>query len=186
MIGRRRKRPSAARGLAAGLIGGVVASWVMECFQDGLAKLSHKEQKGPEASQEQRPRAANAGAAEASEPATVKLAVAVAEDVFQRPLAPATKPAAGAAVHYAFGTLVGGAYGLAAERLPLARRGAGSLFGSGLWLASDEIAVPAFGLAGPPQAYPFKVHASALAAHVVYGATLEVVRRALRGGFLAS
>ncbi len=53
-------------------------------------------------------------------------------------------------------------------------------FGAALWLGADEVAVPLFGLSGPPFAYPASTHASALAAHLVYGATADLVRRAVR------
>ena len=56
---------------------------------------------------------------------------------------------------------------------------AGIPFGAALWLAADEIGVPAAGLAKGPAEYPVSKHASALAAHLVYGATTELVRRGL-------
>ena len=88
-------------------------------------------------------------------------------------------------VHYAFGTLMGGLYGMAAEEWRPARWGEGTLFGTVLWFGSDEIAVPALKLAKPPQQYALKVHAGALASHLVYGFTTEMVRRALRAGVLS-
>jgi hypothetical protein len=42
------------------------------------------------------------------------------------------------------------------------------------------------GLAKKPQEYPVSVHASALAAHLAYGATTEFVRRSLRRGYLSA
>jgi putative membrane protein len=125
-------------------------------------------------------------AAESAEPATVKAATAVSERVFHRPLAPGQKPAAGNAVHYAYGTLVGGLYGMAAEHWEPLRAGAGNLFGTVLWAVSDEAAVPALGLAKGPRAYPLSVHAKALASHLVYGTGTELIRRSLRKTVLSS
>jgi putative membrane protein len=56
---------------------------------------------------------------------------------------------------------------------------AGIPFGAAVWLVADEVGVPAAGLANGPAEYPLSTHASALAAHVVYGATTELVRRNL-------
>jgi uncharacterized membrane protein YagU involved in acid resistance len=53
-------------------------------------------------------------------------------------------------------------------------------FGAAVWLGADEVAVPAFGLSKAPMEYPASTHASALAAHLVYGLTVDVVRRAVR------
>lgn len=180
-----RRRRSAAKGLAAGLIGGLAASWVMNRFQDGMAKLgknrSEAEGQAHSGAQGQTAGQTQAGAeGESSEPATRVVATAIAEKVFHHELQPAERPRAETAVHYGYGALAGGAYGVAAEYWPQVRAGAGSLSGAGLWLASDEIGLTMLGLAKPPKAYPAKVHASALAAHVVYGVSLELSRRALR------
>ena len=55
--------------------------------------------------------------------------------------------------------------------------GAGTLFGTALWIGADEVAVPGSGPdepAGPP---PPPMHAAAWSVHLVYG---EVGRRILR------
>ena len=171
--------------LAAGLIAGLAASWVMNRFQDGLAKLGARLEgtpwsasRGGSGGGSSRASAAG-GNPESSEPATRLVAAAVAERVLHRELRPRERPAAETAVHYGYGTLVGGLYGMGAARWQAARAGSGSLFGAGLWLLSDEMALPALGIAKPVQAYPAKVHAGALAAHVVYGVSLEAIRRAV-------
>ena len=83
-------------------------------------------------------------------------------------------------MHYAFGCASGALYGSAVELSPRFSKGFGLTLGSTLWLAADEIAVPAFGLSRPALDYPLSSHLSALAAHTVYGVTTELVRRALR------
>jgi uncharacterized membrane protein YagU involved in acid resistance len=87
---------------------------------------------------------------------------------------------AGPAVHYAYGTLVGGLYGAVAEVWPLAGAGFGAMYGMTLWLLGDEAAVPAFRLGPLPTDIPARKHADYLATHIVYGVTLDLVRRVAR------
>jgi putative membrane protein len=155
------------KGLAAGLIGGLVASWTMNRFQSLLGKLSSSE----EGSQ---------GKSEEKEPATVKAAEAISEGVFDHELTKEEKRVAGPAVHYAFGSLNGAVYGAMAEVVPETTVGAGLPFGALLWLGADEIAVPLVGLSKSPLEHPLSTHAYALASHLVYGLTTDVVRRAVR------
>lgn len=48
-------------------------------------------------------------------------------------------------------------------------------YGALLWLGSDELLLWALGIAGKPTTYPFSVHVSALAAHLVYGSVLGMM-----------
>jgi uncharacterized membrane protein YagU involved in acid resistance len=83
------------------------------------------------------------------------------------------KDLGGEIVHYAFGALWGGVYGLVAGTFPRARTAlGGAAFGALVWAVSDHLILPAFKLAGWPQAYPLPFHGYALGAHLVYGATL--------------
>jgi uncharacterized membrane protein YagU involved in acid resistance len=54
------------------------------------------------------------------------------------------------------------------------------LFGTGLFVAADEVAVPALGLSKSPREYPLSTHLYGLASHLVYGFTAEYVRRGVR------
>ncbi len=181
-----RKRQSVGKGIAAGLIGGLVASWVMNRFQAGLSKLkeSRQEDEPAESGYAERPQASAPEAEQ--EPATVKVATLVARQVLRRDLPAAKKDIAGEVVHYAFGAAMGAAYGALAEAFPEARAGFGAAFGAALWLSADEIGIPAARLSGPPSQYPASVHASALASHAVFGVTTELLRRSLRQGWLAA
>ncbi|HKE25687.1 MAG TPA: DUF1440 domain-containing protein [Bryobacteraceae bacterium] len=185
-----KKSVSPAKGAIAGLIGGLFASWVMNQFQAGVNKVSDrfKEQEDSDIDrwQEGQARAPRRRTAESEdEAANVKAAVAVSEHIFQHELEPEEKKPAGTIVHYAYGSALGAFYGWAAERSDLARTASGTLFGAVLWFGSDEIGVPMFGLSKAPTEYPVSTHASALAAHVVYGVTTELVRRSLRRGYLS-
>ena len=115
-----------------------------------------------------------------AEPATVRAAEAISEGVLGHELTRREKQVAGPAVHYAFGTAAGTAYGATAELWPEAATGAGLPFGTVFWIAADEIAVPALGLSDPPTEHPPSVHLYALASHLVYGLVADVVRRGVR------
>jgi putative membrane protein len=154
-----------AKGALAGAVGGLVASFAMNQFQAVLAKVKPQ----PEQSQPAD-----------DEPATVKVADAVAHQVLDRDLSKDEKDPAGNAVHYAFGAAAGALYGALAEASKAPGLGFGTLFGSVLWFLADEIAVPGLRLSKAPTSYPPSVHASAWASHMVYGITTDLVRRGLR------
>jgi putative membrane protein len=180
-------RANIGKGIAAGVIGGLIASWVMERAQQVIQGIRQKaEEAAPALGRAlEWPTEGQIQSSGEQEPATTKVAVLVSSKVFCHELQPNEKETAGEAVHYAFGALVGGIYGALAEYAPEARAGAGSGFGTLLWALSDELGVPLAGLSGPPQKYPVGTHASALAAHIVYGVSTELVRSALRNGALA-
>ncbi len=163
------QQPSLWKGAVAGLAGGLAASFVMNQFQAALsaAKRAVSDEDGSDDDS-------------GGEPATVEAASAVSEGVFGHELTKREKKAAGPAVHYALGGSAGAAYGAAAELLPEVAVGAGLPFGMAFWLLADEAAVPALGLSKPPAEHPLSVHAEALAAHLVYGLTTELVRRSVR------
>lgn len=176
----------------------MVASWVMNQFIAGVKQLQGQQEEptAPAEQQsnepEERPRRESRRRrarqqdedtrprGEEDQDATVKTAAAVSEQVLHRPLRQEEKKPAGTAVHYIFGAAMGGLYGMAAEHWDETRTGAGTLFGTTLWLAADEVAVPALQLAPPPQETPLSKHATYWAAHAVYGATTELVRWSVR------
>lgn len=162
------------KGAIAGMIGGFVASWAMNKFQSGVstaAKAWEKSAHRPEESESQ---------ASGDSAATVVLAQRISLSVLRRTLTHDELKIAEPLVHYGFGTLAGGLYGLLAEVTPLARKGAGCAYGTAVWLGGDEIAVPMLELSKGPDKYPLSSHAEALASHWAYGLTLEGVRRGVR------
>ena len=173
------------KGLAAGLAGGLVASWTMNRFQDVWSKLAEEfvqsEERSSARDGDGEGRQAQGGGEEQADDATVKTASAISEGVFGHELTKSEKKVAGPAVHYAFGASVGGLYGAAAELAPEATAGAGLPFGAAFWLLADETAVPLLGLSKGPTDYPLSTHVYSLASHLVYGLTAEAVRRAVRG-----
>ena len=154
----------ALRGLVAGVSGGLVGSLCMNLYQsltqgNGGGSSDHA---GGQASQEQH-----------EDPATVE----AAEALVGRELRSGEKKVADPVMHYGFGAFTGAAYGMAAEYAPGVAAGAGLPFGAAVWVAADEVAVPAMGFAKPAWEQPLSTHASSLAAHFVYGAAAELTRR---------
>ncbi len=164
------------KGLAAGLAGGLVASWTMNQFQAGWSMASQKLGKHTQESQSRHQTQAQGD----SEGPTEKVADAFSCSVMGRRLSTHEKKKLGPVVHYAFGTIMGGLYGLLAEVKPTAKIGFGTGYGALLFAGVDEAGLAALGLAKPPTAYPASTHAYALASHLVYGATAEGVRRGIR------
>jgi hypothetical protein len=179
------EKPNVWKGLAAGVAGGLAASWAMNQFQALWNRLSGDEEKSERAHsprQNGRREATDRGRSTSEEdaPATVRAADAVSETVLDRHLTKGEKRIAGPAVHYAFGTSVGATYGIITELLPQATAGAGTAFGATVWLVADETVIPLLGLSKGPTEYPLSKHAYSLASHFVYGATTEAVRRLVR------
>ena len=183
----KRSEGDVLRGLAAGLIGGLVASWTMNRFQDVWMKLAGSQSSGAGSQQQAEGHVSEQGlqrtqknSDEEQDNATVKTASAISEGIFDHKLTKSEKKIAGPIVHYAFGTSVGGLYGAVAELAPEVTTGAGLPFGAAFWLVADETALPLLGLSKGPTAYPVSTHVYALASHFVYGLTAEVVRRGVR------
>jgi hypothetical protein len=172
------------KGLAAGLAGGLAASWTMNQFQavwtktEGFGKAHGAQSAQPIEAQE--PAQCADQKKENQDDATVKAARAISENIFGHELKESEKEIAGAAVHYAFGTAIGGLYGTVAELTPELTTGMGLPFGAAFWLVADETAVPLLRLSKPPAEYPVSTHVYALASHLVFGLTAEFVRRKLR------
>jgi putative membrane protein len=174
------------KGLAAGVIAGLAGGFVMNQFQWLWSKLTSDEkdsehahspkQSGHKSDMQQE----RESSGETDAPATVKLASAISENVFDHKLREDEKEPAGTAIHYGFSLVTGGIYGVTTELEPEAAVGAGAPFGAAVWLLADEITVPLAGLSKGPTAYPLSKHAYSLASHLVYGVATEATRRAVR------
>jgi putative membrane protein len=175
-MNRRHDDASVARGIIAGTIGGLVASWLMTQFTtvwtravDGHESHSaggeHDARDWQERSED--------------ENATELVAQAAAERTIGRPLNRNELAVAAPIVHYGYGAAVGAVYGVLAE---FARTNAftGAAWGTLIWIVADEFAVPALGLSEPPDARWAEAHAQAFAAHIVYGAATDLVARATK------
>jgi len=176
------------KGLAAGVVGGLVASALMNEFQALWVRLAGEEERshGAQSLQKGSPRHGvgrelrERGSDDEKDDAPERLANAVSVGLTGRELTEREKETAGTALHYAYGVSMGALYGAAAELAPGVTAAAGLPFGATVWITADEGVVPALGLSKSPTEYPLSIHAYALASHLVYGLTTEVVRRAVR------
>lgn len=176
------------KGLAAGAAGGLAASVAMNQFQALWSKLAGRRERshGAQSMQQGSPQHGvgrelqRRGRDEGRDDAAMRLANAISVGLLDHELTRSEKEATGTAIHYAFGVMTGGVYGAAAELLPGITAGAGVPFGAFVWLSADEGVVPGLGLSKSPTEYPLSIHAYALASHLVYGLTTELVRRAVR------
>jgi hypothetical protein len=181
----RRNKPSIVRGIVTGVTAGIAATLIMDQF----LKLTSAGQKAVEkkiklADGESPWQIAHEQAQQEQQAATQEGST----EIVARKIAEATgnsldkekKKKAAQAVHYTFGTLMGVVYGVSAELVPEVTTGAGTAFGTLLFLGADEIAVPAFQLSPAPTEAPAVDHLQHWAAHVVYGGSLELVRSLIK------
>lgn len=168
------------RGILAGVAGGLVAAWVMnEFIAEAGPKLQHAVQTDAENAEQQKQQEQQK---EHPQPdATMKTADAIVNTVTGgQHLSWEAEQKGGPIVHYTFAALMGGLYGGLAEFFPSIRSGFGTTFGSLLFAGADLVAVPALHLSGSAKGAPVSSFATPLAAHLVYGATTELVRRLVR------
>jgi uncharacterized membrane protein YagU involved in acid resistance len=159
MIFRRKRRTNPWVGLAAGLVGGLAGTIAIGKFNHAWAKATNSK---PE---------------ENGMDSTVKAASAVSEGVLHHELTEEEKPKAGAAVHYGFGTTMGGLYGIGTALKPSVGGAAGMPFGAGVYLAAHAVAVPALGWSKPVTQNRFSDEVGELLGHIVYGVVADLTRR---------
>ncbi len=147
------------KGLLAGALAGLAASVAMSRFHALFA---------------------NATPATGNEDSTVQAASELTRTVLRHELTPREKELAGPIIHYVFGTSLAALYGAAAEYVPARRTAWGLPFGAAAWLGAHVIAVPALGLSPPITKSTPRAEAVEFAAHLVYGAVTEGLRKLLR------
>ncbi|MCX5771537.1 MAG: DUF1440 domain-containing protein [Candidatus Hydrogenedentes bacterium] len=201
----RRRKDNAAhpwKGLVAGIAGGVAGTLVMGMLQSSRMdkpKLSQKYHKDlshlgqapgrnhirmsthPAVQEVLNERPAETLAQfEYEEPAAVAVAATVSETVFGHRMTENELGFAAPATHYAVGTMLGAAYGVAAEYAPELSLARGAAMGAGLAVVKEEVVKPALGLSQNPLRQPVSAHAFELWTHLAYGLTCETVRRLIR------
>jgi hypothetical protein len=162
------------KGAVAGAIGGAAGAYTMERFQAWWNDMERR------AAPRRRAHAIKETKERAAEPATVKAAERIAKKVLDTDVPGELKPVAGEAVHYTTGATTGAIYGFVAEIFPPARMFNGLLMGAVVWWTVDTVAVPAQQRGRKPEQTPPSKHAYALASHLVYGFTTELVRSVVR------
>ena len=162
------------RGVLAGVAGGLVAAWAMNEFATTVGKKLSEAVETPADKQE-------LAAESDGQDATMRAADKIVETVTGgRHLTYQQREIGGPIVHYTMGAVTGGVYGALAEYCDAAKTGFGTTFGGIVFMTADVFGVPAMGLDRWPDEYPLSSWANPLASHLVYGATTELVRRAVR------
>lgn len=174
-----RRAPRPFLGAVAGAVGGILGSWMMVQFNHLVGGIEENQQRASHRRESASPNEHDGTISD--EPASLKVASLASEKITGEPLSERGKEIAGPVFHYGFGAVAGAVYGLTAEFNPEATAAAGLPFGAAVWLVADEAALPLTGLSAPPTEYPLSRHASALGTHLVFGLTVEAVRRAVRG-----
>jgi len=144
---------SLAKGLLAGLIGGIVATAVKSLAERVYPPRTHGEPEPPEV---------------------------LAEKIAGRTLNALEKTAAVETIHWGFGAAVGAVYGGVAEYFPAATDKDGASFGLTLATLTHETALPAMGLSASPEEQTTREHTSEMATHLIFGVVTETVRRFVR------
>ena len=144
---------SLAKGLLAGMIGGLVATAAKSLGEKIYPPRTHGEPEPPEL---------------------------LAEKIAGHELSGTTKAIAAETIHWGFGAAVGAAYGALAEYFPAATAKDGASFGLALATLTHEGALPAMGLSAPPDEQTSREHTSEVATHLLFGVVTETVRRFVR------
>jgi hypothetical protein len=97
----------------------------------------------------------------------------------KEPRAYETKTILSNLVHWIYGLLQGGLYGVMSNFLKIPDPVAGLMYGAGLWFFGDELAVPMLGLQGGPTDVSADQHLNRLGAHLAYGLATAVTTHVL-------
>ena len=148
--------------MLAGVAGGVAASFVMDLVQNGWAAVFEKSRAETERDEE------------------VDGIASVVRVIGRFVPALGSERRSNLAariVHYVFGVGFATAYVYGAERAPALATSGGIVFGSGLFVLSDRVLIPALKLGRSWSRYTRSERANAYFSHVAYGVVLELTRR---------
>ncbi len=156
MTSRQRRR------VAAGVTGGIAASFVMDVVQNGWAALFERSRSKDERDEEVD---------------GIASVVRVAGRFVPALRSERGTNVAARIVHYVFGVGFAAAYVVSAERAPWLAASNGVAFGSALFVLSDRVLIPALKLGRSWSRYSRSERANAYFSHVAYGVVLELTRR---------
>jgi putative membrane protein len=166
-----------AKGVVAGVIGGLAGTYAMSEFQGWWSRAVRGVQPQSAGGEHD---ARDWQELEEGANANEIAAQTVARATIGRRLDREELSVAAPTVHYTFGAMTGGFYGAVAEHTPAARALSGAAYGTAVWGVADEIAMPVLGLSERTDEQPFERHFHSFAAHIVFGVTTELVRRGVR------
>jgi putative membrane protein len=144
---------SLAKGLLAGLIGGLVATAAKMYAEKIFPPRIHGDASPP---------------------------ILLAEKIAGHRLEKVKALAAGEKIQWGFGAATGAAYGALAEYYPAATTKDGAGFGMALSSLTNGTVLPAMGLSPEPEDQTLRERTSGMATLVVYGVVTETVRRVVR------
>lgn len=155
----RRRPPTPLGALLRGLLAGSGGTALMTVYQE-LVQSGEESGNGnqPESEAERWQQA----------PAPAQVAKRVLEGVFHEDVPAERIPLLTTAMHWLYGTTLGGIYGLVQGTVRANPLVAGLAFGGGAWVLSYAQLVP-MGIYEPPWRYPAKTLAVDLSYHLVYG-----------------
>jgi hypothetical protein len=177
----RKSRGDVWKGLVAGAVSGLAATFVMTQVQKAVGRLSESRAVAEHPQHSERRGEAGSARQRTGDDATVRAASALWRKATGHAPSQRVKEIGGPLLHYGMGAASGAVFGAMAERKRLPRW-VGLPFGAALFAAADVLAVPLLGLAKPPRRHPFQVYGRALAAHLAYGATTEALTPLARRG----
>lgn len=148
---------SLAKGVIAGLIGGLVATAAKTLAERMFPPRTHGESEAREV-----------------------LGQTVSEHLSGHSISDESREAVGEGIHWAFGAVAGAAYGALAEFYPAATAKDGASFGIALGSLIHEGALPALGISGDHEDETLRERASEFSSYLVYGVVAENVRRVAR------
>jgi len=173
--------------LAYGLLGGAAGLVAMELVKRATAPLVKRRAPRPAGEPSSaRSSISVIGAHHGpEESATDALGRIVYQTVTGRTPSPDTQRQLSWAVHIGYGLAVASLYGVIgggrSHGVARAVLG-GALFGAGLWLLGDELAVPLLGLSDRPTSYPVTSHLQSLAQHLGFGVATAATTGVLLDG----
>lgn len=175
------------RKLGYGLLGGAAGLLAMELVKRATAPLVQRGVPRP-TDAELAARAATSVAGRhhgPEESATDALGRIAYQRVTGRAPSPAIQRKLSWAVHIGYGLVVASLYGAVRggrDRGVARAMLGGALFGAGLWLLGDELAVPLLGMSDRPETYPMKSHLQSLAQHLGFGVATAATTGVLLDG----
>jgi hypothetical protein len=177
--------------LAYGLLGGAAGLVAMELVKRATAPLGKHRAPRP-AGEPSTARSSTSSSISMigahhgpEESATDALGRIVYQTVTGRTPSPDTQRKLSWAVHIGYGLAVASLYGVIGGRRERGVARAvlgGALFGAGLWLLGDELAVPLLGLSDRPTSYPVTSHLQSLAQHLGFGVATAATTDVLLDG----
>ena len=165
------------KGAVAGVVAGLIGSWVKSKVEPPLQRLG--ENMFPPTADEKNLRGADVSGHPLDMPPAIMIEE-ISEKATGEIAAPQAVETTMMGIHYAFGTSLAVAYSVAAEEFPQITEGAGIPAGALMWAGTHGSIVPALGLQGSPDEMPAAWYVWELGSHLVFGLTVEVVRRAVR------